>query len=235
MLRYHLSILKLLEAIERHKRTELLLNLTVARSDSEQGAINILKFGLGAKAPVWQGDEKIARTKDDFVSMNLTETASFIAIDPWPNNIIATVQLVSRAINGGRKKGLIGPDAFDNLREVLFLTVQQLPSSSKHTYTTRNSLYESMLDVPERSIDPTGPTFNVYSQAPACNITSRYDHIPNRTQYNRQHIQRGACCENHLSPLNMRDEGMCHDLIAKINNLGSSRLCYLMSNNDIRG
>ncbi|KAH6663824.1 hypothetical protein B0J14DRAFT_494338 [Halenospora varia] len=235
MLRYHLSILKLLEAIERNKRIDLLPNLKVARSDSEQGAINILKFGLDATAPVRQGCEKIAKTKEDSVSMNLIETASFIAIDPWPDNIIATVQLVSRAINGGRRKGLIGPDAFDNLRDALFLTVQQLPSSSKHTHTTRNSLYESMFDKPERLIDPTCPTLNVYSQAPANTTISTYDHIPNRVKYNQQHIQREACCENHLSPFNITDEGMSHDLIAEINNFGLSRLSYLISSNDIRG
>ncbi|KIM93845.1 hypothetical protein OIDMADRAFT_69639, partial [Oidiodendron maius Zn] len=131
MLRYHLGILKLLEAIERNKHIDLLLNFKVERSDSEQGAINILKFGLDARAPVPKCCSEITTTKDGSVSMNVIGTASFIAIDPWPDNIITTVQLISTAINGGRKKGLIGPDAFDNLRDTLFQTVRQLPGSSK--------------------------------------------------------------------------------------------------------
>lgn len=231
MLRYHLSVLKLLEAIERNKRTDLLPNLKAARSYSEQGAINILKFGLHAKAPVRQGYEKIAKTKGDSISMNLP----FIAIDPWPDNIIATVQLVSRAILESRNNGLIGPDAFDNLRDTLFQTVEQLPSCSKHTYTTRNSLYGWMFDEPDISIDPSCPTLDVYSQAPANTTISTYNHVPNRIQYNQEHIQREVCCDNHLSSFNITDRGMYHDLVAEVNNLGLSRLSYLISRNDIKG
>jgi hypothetical protein len=226
MLRYHLSILKLLEAIERNKRIDLLLNLKIAGSDSEQGAINILKFGLDARAPVQQGCTNIAKTKDGSVSMNPLGTASFIAIDPWPDNIIATVQLVSRAINGGRKKGSIGPDAFDNLRDSLFQTVQQLPSSSKHAHATRNGLYESMFDELERMIDP---------QAPVSTAISTYDHIPNRLEYNQQHIHNEPCCENHLSSFNITDKEISNNLAAEINNFGMSRLSYLISRNDIKG
>lgn len=235
MLRYHLSVLKLSEAIERNKRTDLLLNLKAARSYSEQGAINVLKFGLHAKAPVRQGCEKIARTKADSISMNLPGTASFIAIDPWPDNIIATVQLVSRAINESRENGLIGPDAFNNLRDTLFQTVEQLPSSSKHTSTTRNSLYGSMFDEPDRSTDPSCPTFNVYSQVPANTTISTHDHVPTRVQYNQEHNQREVYCDNQLSSFNITDRGMYLDLIPEVNNLGFSRLIYLISSNDIKG
>ena len=235
MLRYHLGVLKLLEAIERNKRTDLLPNLKAARSYSEQGAINILKFGLHAMAPVRQSCEKIAKTKADSISMNLPRTASFIAMDPWPDNIIAIVQLVSRAINESRKNGLIGPDAFDNLRDTLFQTVEQLPSSSKHTFTTRSSLYGSMFDEPEKPIYPSSPTLDVYSQAPANITISTYDHVPNRVQYNREHIQREVYCDNHLSSFNTTDRGMYHDLVAEVNSLGLKRLSYLILSNDIKG
>lgn len=234
MLRYHLGILKLLEAIERNKQIDLLLNLKTERSDSEQGAINILKFGLDARAPIPKCCSKTTKTKDNSPSLNVIETASFIAIDPWPDNIIATVQLISTAINGDRKKGLISHDAFDNLRDTLFQTVRQLPGSSKHSYTTLNSLCESMFEESEMLIDPTCPTLNLYSEASHSTTICTYDHTQNQFEHHQQYMEREVCYEDYVLPFSFTDKAM-HELVAEINNVGLSRLGSLISNNDIKG
>lgn len=233
MLRYHLGILKLLEAIERNKRIDLLLNLKLARSDSEQGAMNILKFGLYARAPVPKSCPKITETKDRFESMNIMCTASFIAIDPWPDNIIATVQLISTAINGDRKKGLIGPDAFDNLRETLFETIRQLPGSTKQTCTALHSLYHSMFDQSKSLVDPICPTGSLYSEASASSTLSTHDYTQNRIEHQQQHIQREPPGENYVLPSIFTDKGI-YDLAIEVNNVGLSYFGSLISSNDIK-
>ena len=52
MLHYHMGILILLDAIEAAGRTDLLPKLGKTRTESKQGVINTLKFGLEARCPV---------------------------------------------------------------------------------------------------------------------------------------------------------------------------------------
>lgn len=122
MLHYHLSILIMIDAIEIARRTDILEQLSITKSDVEGNIINCLVFGLSNQVslPRPQG-----ATKNNFVQVPL------VAIDPYPHHVVAAVQLLWSGMERDYKSGTLEQGTFEHLQSILLQTLELLPQTSK--------------------------------------------------------------------------------------------------------
>ena len=216
MLHYHMGILVLLDAIEAAGRMDLLPKLEKTRTESEQGVINILKFGLEARCPV-QVDHRMFSAVTQTIAPPIAKgTASFIAIDPYSHHVVASTQLVSKAIIREHRAGRVGADAFINLQETLVTALQHLPDCSKSVQIAREQLRKTMFEVTQRLSDDGYPqtSFNI--------LTSLCDDFFTDTSHDQEHsIERGT-----LLPDRATDLKRLQELITEINTAGLNELSY---------
>lgn len=101
-LHYYLGILMLADAVEAASRTDLLSQLNLARLDAEQESFNVLKFGLESKYTIagpFVESEYNSNVDRTAYSPKQQVTTSFIAIDPYPDHVVALIQLMKKAIS----------------------------------------------------------------------------------------------------------------------------------------
>jgi len=93
------SLILALQEIEVANRLDLLSQLTEMRLEAEQESFNVLKFGLKSKYAFY----RTLKEPHNASGVNLIAysagksiTTSFIAINPYPHHIVASVRLMKR-------------------------------------------------------------------------------------------------------------------------------------------
>ncbi|RDW80263.1 hypothetical protein BP6252_04901 [Coleophoma cylindrospora] len=134
VLHYHLGILILVDAVEAANRVDLLSQLTETKVDTEQESFNVLKFGLESEYTITGPREECSDPADTNPAAYATGkpiTVSLVAIDPYPNHVVASIRLMAKVINRKYQAGKIKPEAYSYLSSTLVKALEQLPQSSK--------------------------------------------------------------------------------------------------------
>ncbi|KEF56646.1 uncharacterized protein A1O9_06835 [Exophiala aquamarina CBS 119918] len=166
VLHYYLGILILVDAVEAAERTDLLSELTETRLDAEHEAINALKFGLESQYTIY---EPATEQGTDFPtgSSGRSITASFVAVDPYPHHVVASVRLMNKVVCREYQQGKIKYEAYSYLSSTLLKALEQLPQSSKSVQAARQYLHLAFRDLDSFS---TGDTIYGISQEEECDI-----------------------------------------------------------------
>lgn len=133
MLHYHLSILILADTIEAVDRDDLLVTFAQAISGAETAVMNTLVLGLQNTFKL--GVEGIQQESGHPISA----TASFpiVSIDPYPHHVVASVQLMHKAIDRDAAAGKISEATYSNLISTLEQVLKRLPANSKSVQAAR--------------------------------------------------------------------------------------------------
>ncbi|KAI9730322.1 MAG: hypothetical protein M1818_008225 [Claussenomyces sp. TS43310] len=138
VLHYYLGILILADTVEDASRPDLLLQLTETRLDAEQESFNVLKFGLESKytfeGPLG-GSHNASNADLSAYSFGHPITTSFVAIDPYPQYVLASVRLMQKAISRKFRQGNIQDEAYSYLSSTLLKAIEQLPQNSRMVYS----------------------------------------------------------------------------------------------------
>jgi hypothetical protein len=142
MLHYHLSILIIIDAIETAGRTDLLGQMSIARSDAEGTVMNCLLFGISNSFSI---PKLGAEVPDTFVTVPL------VAIDPYPHHVVAAVQLLWKAMDRDYETGNLDRGTLRNFQSVLLQTLGLLPQTSK---SVRDAKEQAQLSSANRGYSP---------------------------------------------------------------------------------
>lgn len=140
MLHYHLSILMLVDIIEATERNDLLAALTETIADARDAVMNALVFGLDNDFIVVAPAASSRGDVDD--STEASFTVPIISIGPYPHHVVASVQLLRKAIDRDLRVGKITDDSHANLQATLQAALSHLPQSSKSVQAARNQFPE---------------------------------------------------------------------------------------------
>ncbi|KEF53484.1 uncharacterized protein A1O9_10459 [Exophiala aquamarina CBS 119918] len=147
VLHYYLGILMLVDALEFGQRSDLLSQITEMRLEAEHGCFNVLKFGVESKYVV-NGSQSDAKDASDQISTTLPSehpiVTSFVAVDPYPHHVVASVRLVNKVISRKYRQGNTKYEAYSHLSSTLLKTLAELPPSSKAVLSARQNLQESI-------------------------------------------------------------------------------------------
>lgn len=142
-LKYYLGILVLVNTLQAAGRDDLLLGVAEARGNAEHESFNVLKFGLentyticGPGGDSNAGPNAVGSTEFP----EKTITASFIAIDPYPQYVVESVLLMSKVADQPYWQGKIKHETYIHLSSILRNALEQLPQSSKSVQAARESL-----------------------------------------------------------------------------------------------
>ncbi|PNP43644.1 hypothetical protein TGAMA5MH_04616 [Trichoderma gamsii] len=138
MLHSHLSILMVLDTIEVADRYDLLADLKDASVEAENTVMNALAFGLHNTMTLRRSiDSPSPGLSHERTARNMTFTVPLLAIDPYPHHIVASVQLMRKAIDRDYKNKKITQDLYDSLNSTLESALKHLPQSSKSIQAAR--------------------------------------------------------------------------------------------------
>lgn len=143
VLHYYLGILILTDAVEAASRLDLISQLTGVGLNAEQKSFNVLKFGLESRYTICRPLEGSSNVSDGNLVRQPT-TTSFIAIDPYPQHVIASVRLIKKAISRKYRQSNIKHEVYSFLSATLLQVLEQLPQSSKIVQSARKNLQESL-------------------------------------------------------------------------------------------
>lgn len=158
-LQYYLGILVLVNAIEGANRSDLLSQVTEARQDAERESFNVLKFGIENTYTIYKSKEDsntASRFEATTDAPGKSITASFIAIDPYPNHVVVSVLLMNNVFSREYHQGKIKAAAYSYLSSTLLNALGQLPQSSKTTKTAQKILQRSLSEIKVTSVVPSG-------------------------------------------------------------------------------
>ncbi|CZR59983.1 uncharacterized protein PAC_09878 [Phialocephala subalpina] len=147
VLHYHLGVLILADAVEAANRPDLLSQLSETRLDAEQESFNVLKFGLESKYTIYGPLEGLYNDSDiNLIAYSTGQpiTTSFVAIDPFPQYVVASVRLMKKTISRKYRQGNIKHEAYVHLSSTLLKALEQLPRSSKMVQSAWENLQESL-------------------------------------------------------------------------------------------
>lgn len=141
MLHYHLSILMVLDTIEVTDRYDLLIDLKQASTETENTVMNALAFGLHNTITLRRNFESTSTgTPHECILTTMrcaTFTVPLIAIDPYPHHVVASVQLMRKAIDRDYRSKKIAQESYDSLFSTLECALKHLPQSSKSVQAAR--------------------------------------------------------------------------------------------------
>lgn len=149
-LQYYLGILVLVNAIEAANRSDLLPQVTEARQDAEHESFNVLKLGIESTYTIYgPGEDSNTACRfgatTDFPGEPIT--ASFVAMDPYPNHVVDSVLLMNEVISREYRQGKIKHGAYSYLSSTLAKALRQLPQSSKTIQAAQEKLQRSLDEV----------------------------------------------------------------------------------------
>lgn len=140
MLHYYLSILMLIDVIEVTDRPDLLADLAEVISDAETTVMNTLAYGLHTTMILTRGLD-LDNTFGSATRSNPTFTVPIVSIDPYPHHVVASVQLMRKAIDRDFGAGKITDVTHKSLMSTLVRTLNHLPQSSKSVQAARDELH----------------------------------------------------------------------------------------------
>ncbi|KAI0129818.1 hypothetical protein BJ170DRAFT_681310 [Xylariales sp. AK1849] len=150
-LHYYLGVLILVDAVEAAHRSDLLSQLTEAKLDAEHKSLDVLQMGLESTYIIYGPPEESESASNvdcrTYTPGRSTATTSFVAIDPFPHHVIASVRLVNKAIKRRYRQGNIKHEAYAHLLATLLQALEQLPQSSKSVCSTREDLRRSIREL----------------------------------------------------------------------------------------
>ena len=147
VLHYHLGILVLADGVAAAHRLNLLSQLAETKLDAEQESFNVLKFGLESKYTISGPLEEPYNASDVGSTACATEqpiTTSFIAIDPYPHHVLASVRLMKKAISRKYRQGSIKHEAYSHISSTFLKALEQPLQSSKMVQSAWENLQESL-------------------------------------------------------------------------------------------
>lgn len=112
----------MIDAIETARRTDILKQMRITRSEAEGSIMNCLVFGLSNQFTMPK------RTGD---GQDTVITAPLVAIDPYPHHVVAAVQLLWKGTERDYGAGNLDLSTLQNLQSILLNTLELLPQSSK--------------------------------------------------------------------------------------------------------
>jgi hypothetical protein len=130
----------LIDIIEATERYDLLTGLAETNADAENAVMNALVFGLQNSFTMAVPSTSSPRDTED--TFEATFTVPIISIDPYPHHVVASVQLIRKAIDRDLREGKITEESHANLQSTLEAALSQLPQSSKSVQAARNLFSE---------------------------------------------------------------------------------------------
>ncbi|KHO00480.1 6-phosphogluconate dehydrogenase, protein [Metarhizium album ARSEF 1941] len=141
-LHYHLSILMFIDIIEATGRHDLLASVAKTNADAENAVMNALVFGLQNTFTATTSSVSSPKDAKALSASDLSFTVPIISIDPYPHHVVASVQLIRKAIDRDLKQGKITDESHASLRSTLEAALSHLPQSSKSVQAARNRFSE---------------------------------------------------------------------------------------------
>lgn len=127
-----------LDTIEVADRYDLLADLKDASIEAENTVMNALAFGLHNTMTLRRSiDSPSPGLSHERTARNMTFTVPLLAIDPYPHHIVASVQLMRKAIDRDYKNKKVTQDLYDSLNSTLESALKHLPQSSKSIQAAR--------------------------------------------------------------------------------------------------
>ncbi|KAK6447207.1 hypothetical protein FP744_10003457 [Trichoderma asperellum] len=149
MLHSHLSILMVLDMIEVVDRYDLLADLKDASIEAENTVMNALAFGLHNTITLRRAIDSPSPPglpRESGTTRSMTFTVPLIAIDPYPHHVVASVQLMRKAIDRDYRNQKITQELYDSLNSTLESALKHLPQSSKSVQAARQKLSSAVRD-----------------------------------------------------------------------------------------
>jgi hypothetical protein len=148
MLHSHLSILMVLDTIEVADRYDLLADLKDASIEAENTVMIALAFGLHNTITLRRS---VVSPLPDLpgesgTTHSMTFTVPLIAIDPYPHHVVASVQLMRKAIDRDYRIKRITQDSYNSLNTTLESALKHLPQSSKSIQAAREKFSSAAPD-----------------------------------------------------------------------------------------
>lgn len=141
MLHYHLSILMVLDAIAVTDRHDLLVDLRQVSTETENTVMNALAFGLHNTITLKRDFDPtsagLSHESTTTTRRSATFTVPLVAIDPYPHHVVASVQLMRKAIDRDYRSNKIAQESYDSLFSTLESALKHLPQSSKSVQDAR--------------------------------------------------------------------------------------------------
>ena len=147
MLHYHLSILMLVDIIEATDRYDLLSGLAEINAEAENAVMNALAFGLHNTFTLTAPASTSPGEADDYSRNSVT--VPLVSIDPYPHHVVASVQLIRKAIDRDLLQGKITDESHANVLLTLEAALNHLPQCSKSVQAARIQFSE------KSATDPT--------------------------------------------------------------------------------
>lgn len=132
----------LVDIIEATDRYDLLVGLAEANAEAENAVMNTLVFGLHNTFTLGFKDNLAHSPRDtDSEATDVSVTVPLISIDPYPHHVVASVQLIRKAIDRDLSLGKISEESHSSLQATLERTLSHLPQSSKSVQAARDRFY----------------------------------------------------------------------------------------------
>ncbi len=127
------------DIIEATGRYDLLPGLSTATADAENAVMNTLVFGLHNTFTLSFKNSFVGSPGDaDGDSTDAVITVPLISMDPYPHHVVASVQLMRKAIDRHLAMGKISVESHTSLQATLEQTLSQQPQRSKSVQAARN-------------------------------------------------------------------------------------------------
>lgn len=138
VLHVSLAILLITDAVET-QHSDLLTQLIPARTDAERHGLDALAFGQKntytlSGAIGSSGSSSLSQPTD---GCSVAITVSLLSIDPYPHHVVASVQLMRRAIDRDLATKELDAETHASRLAILNRSLELLPSSSKSVRAAR--------------------------------------------------------------------------------------------------
>lgn len=138
-------VLDMIEVVDRY---DLLADLKDASIEAENTVMNALAFGLHNTITLRRviDSPSPGLPRESVTTRSMTFTVPLIAIDPYPHHVVASVQLMRKAIDRDYRIKKITQELFDGLNSTLESALKHLPQSSKSVQAARQKLSSAVPD-----------------------------------------------------------------------------------------
>lgn len=118
----------LADVLEVLDRSDLLLKFAESISEAENTVMSTLIFGLQNSFTLHMTD---SQEDGSLYAAGATSSCTILSIDPYPHHVVASVQLMHKAIERDAAIGKISDIAYANLISTLEQVLRNLPANSK--------------------------------------------------------------------------------------------------------
>ena len=147
VLHYYLGILILTDTLETANRPDLLSQLSNTWLEAERECFNVIKFGLESKYTIDESRADLHNACDGLFAGNSPArrsiAISFLAIDPYPHHVVASVRLMNKVFSRKYRHGAMKYEIYSYLSSILLKALKQLPQGSKTVRAAREDLQAS--------------------------------------------------------------------------------------------